>query len=58
MHVRFTTDFDWVPPEAPRSCIAYKAGWSGSVRQACGEAAIAAGRAVKVPTPRRDDAKA
>ncbi len=57
MHVKFTEDFDWVPPEAPRSCVAYKAGWSGSVRRACGEAAIAAGRAVKIATPRRTDAK-
>ncbi len=58
MHVRFTEDFDWVPPEAPRTCIAYKAGWSGSVRNQCGQDAITAKKAVKVPTPRRDDAKA
>jgi hypothetical protein len=52
-HVRFTENFDWSPK--PHVLIAYKAGESHTVKRECAEAAIAAGKAVKEPTPRRDE---
>lgn len=54
MHVRFSEDFDFTPPENRQTLLAYKAGYAGPVRRACGEAAIKAGKAVKIPTPSRD----
>lgn len=51
MHVKFTADFDWSPSYGVT--LAYPANWSGSVTRRCGEKAIAAGKAVKLPTPRR-----
>lgn len=45
MRIRFTEDFDWSPPERKGLVtIAYRAGTTKSVRRACGEAAIAAGK--------------
>lgn len=52
MHVLFSADFDWKP--TTNTTIAYKAGWTGNVRRDCGDAAIAAGRATAVKTPRRE----
>ena len=54
MHVRFTDDFDFTPPEDPRSTVAYRAGWSGSVRRECGRQAIDQGKAEEVEAPARD----
>jgi hypothetical protein len=49
MRILFTADFDWSPPEKQgRVTLAYKAGWTGSVRRWCGDAAVAAGKAVEV----------
>lgn len=45
MWVRFSGDWDY---RLPGSTIAYKAGWTGNVPSAAGEAAIAAGRAVRL----------
>jgi hypothetical protein len=42
--VRFTKDFDYKPTS--QSTIGYKAGWEGTVRRECAEAAVAAGKAV------------
>lgn len=53
MRVRFEADFDWRPH--PRQVVAYKAGWSGPVTRACGEAAISAGVAIEVK-PKRSTA--
>jgi hypothetical protein len=39
--VTFLTDFDFRPNG--RSIVAYKAGWSGPVKAACAEQALAAG---------------
>ena len=48
MRVRFTENFDWDPPEKNgRVTLAFKAG-EKTVRRECGEAAIAAGKAVEV----------
>lgn len=52
MKVEFTSDFDWrcVDPKCQCQTItAYKAGWSGEVKDAVAKAAFAAGKAVKVP---------
>ncbi|PWL18829.1 hypothetical protein DKP76_07125 [Falsochrobactrum shanghaiense] len=51
MHVHFLESMDWSPRYGVT--IAYPAGWSGSVTRRCGEAAIAAGKAERVTTPRR-----
>lgn len=52
MHVKFTADYDHKP--TMQCTIAYKAGWSGIVTRACGEAAIAAGKADVAKVPRRE----
>lgn len=55
MRVRFTEDFDWDPPEKfGKVTLAFKVG-EQTVRRECGEAAIAAGRAVELGG--RDGAK-
>lgn len=51
MHVRFTATFNFTPPENRLATTRYPAGFEGSVRRVCGEAAIAAGKAVEIPTP-------
>jgi hypothetical protein len=43
MWVRFTSEFRWKP--TPVSAKVYPAGWIENVPRACGEAAIAAGKA-------------
>lgn len=54
--VRFTADFDYRPPDAPRVLIAYKAGMSLTVKRDCAEKAVAAGKAVSLdPPPAKDD---
>ena len=53
MHVKFSADHDYTPSENPRVTIAYRAGWSGTVRNECGVAAVQAGRATEIKTPRR-----
>lgn len=47
-HIEFLRDFDWRPPEGPRSVIAYKAGKRYFVRAACAAEALARGAAVPV----------
>jgi hypothetical protein len=55
MWIRFTKDFDFSPPErGGRATVSYKAGTKANVRRIAAEAAIAAGKAVVVETPRRD----
>lgn len=51
MKVRFTADFDYTPSLRSKVTIAYKARWSGTVKRECGEAAIAAGKAVSLEAP-------
>lgn len=53
MHVRFTEAHDYTPTLRPQVTIAYRAGWSGPVRDECGRAAIKAGKAVRLPAPAR-----
>lgn len=55
MWVRFTDVFRWSPPEANRA-------WSQTIQpsvqnvtRACAAAAIAAGKAVRVKQPRKDE---
>lgn len=54
-HVVFTEAFDFTPKEDHRTTLAYPAGWSGSVRADCARLAVAAGKAKKVPAPKRAD---
>ena len=49
--VRFIAPFDWTPPEARQSTVAYAPGWTGAVTRACALAAVAAGKAVRVKRP-------
>lgn len=50
--VRFDAPFDFYPPEAPTSFVAYRAGWSGRVPGACWDQAQAKGAAVvKIKAP-------
>lgn len=42
----------------PRQVVVYAPGRSYSVTRRCGDAAIKAGKAVEIPTPGRDEAKA
>lgn len=44
MRVRFTADFDYKP--TAQSTIGYRAGMEETVKKACAEQAIAAGKAV------------
>lgn len=48
MKVRFVRAFDYTPSLRRQVSIAYKAGWSGTVKRECGEAAVAAGAAVEI----------
>lgn len=50
MKVRFTADFDYTPSLKRRVTYAFRAGWSGTVKRECGEAAIAAGTAEEIET--------
>lgn len=52
MWVRFTSEFWWAPSRAVR--IRYPAGTVASVTHACGSAAIAAGKAVRMKKGSRD----
>ena len=62
MRVRFTEPFYYVPSEEPRALLAYSpkggANKDGeyTVRQECGEAAVAQGKAVELPSPKRKSA--
>jgi len=47
--VEFVSDYDYQPSAAPRSLIAYKAGYIGTVRRECCDRAVAAGKAVELP---------
>lgn len=53
MWVRFTSDFDWSPRYGV--VIAYKDGWTGNVTRRCGEAAVAANKAVRMQKAGKDD---
>lgn len=52
--LRFTADFDWKP--RPQVTQAFLAGQERNVTTLCAEAAIAKGRAVRVPRKRSTDA--
>ncbi|MDP9788723.1 hypothetical protein [Agrobacterium tumefaciens] len=53
--VRFTDDFDYRPPVFGVT-IAYKAGWSGSVKKECADQAVAQKKAVRIkPQPRSSE---
>lgn len=43
--VLFTGSFDWVPPLAPMTAVAYRCGMRLLVTTPCAQAAIAAGKA-------------
>lgn len=49
--LRFTSDLDWSPRYGVT--IAYLAGMEMNVTTPCAEAALKAGKAVKLPTPKR-----
>lgn len=51
--VRFEADFDFMPPAAPNSCVAYRAGWTGRVPAACWEQAKARGERLGLVVARR-----
>lgn len=55
MHVKFNADFEY---RQPSHSVDYKAGWFGSVTRTCGEAAIVAGKAESVKTPRKGEVAA
>ncbi|RJG46505.1 hypothetical protein [Mesorhizobium sp. DCY119] len=50
--LHFTADHDF---RLPGSTIAYKAGWTGNVTRAAADAAVAAGKAVRLKTPRKGE---
>lgn len=50
--VKFTKDYDF---RLPSTTTAYKAGWTGNVTSACATLAIAAGKAVRLKTPRKGE---
>lgn len=50
MKVRFTEPYDYTPSLRPQVTIAFPAGWAGAVKRECGEAAVAAGKAVEIET--------
>lgn len=54
--VRFTADFDFTPAAERRVTIGYLAGMRQLVTTECFRAANGKGSAVKIPTPRREDA--
>lgn len=54
--VRFTERYIFTPPEDRRTSISYPAGHKGNVRKVCSDAAIAAGRAVAIRTPKKTHA--
>lgn len=49
--MRVLADFDFVPPEKPRSLVAYKKGYEGRCRRAALEQGLSIGRAEELPTP-------
>ncbi|MDP9561424.1 UNVERIFIED_ORG: hypothetical protein J2740_002631 [Rhizobium nepotum] len=55
-HVRFTADFDYRTPVFGVT-IAYKAGWSGTVKQDCATKAVAQKKAVRIKPPPRSSEK-
>ncbi len=55
-HVRFTDDFNYRPPVFGVT-IAYKAGWSGSVKKECADQAVAQKKAVRIKPPPRSSEK-
>jgi hypothetical protein len=54
--VEFTDRFNWTPARDRRVTTAYKPGHQLLVTTACATAAIAAGKAHKIPTPARGQA--
>jgi hypothetical protein len=46
-NVRFLADYDYKP--TPSRTVAYKAGWSGTVKRECADRAVALGKAVELP---------
>lgn len=56
--VTFTADFDFSPPEAPLTTIAYLVGQTLPVRRGCADQAVALERAAEIPTPSRARARA
>lgn len=58
MRVSFAERFPWSPPEKRgRVLIVFPTGFEGTVRRICGEAAVAAGKAVEVPVPPRPNVR-
>lgn len=57
MRVKFNRDYDWTPPDAPASLVAYPEGYEGTVKREAGEAAVAAGAAVELDPPKREAPK-
>lgn len=53
MRVRFTENFDYTPASDPRILVEYKSGHELTVKREAGLAAIAAGKAQGLPSPKR-----
>ncbi|MGE0828945.1 MAG: hypothetical protein AB7O04_06295 [Hyphomonadaceae bacterium] len=51
MWVRFLSDYLYTPSKRRQVTIEYKTGARCSVKRECGQAAIAAGAAMEIPTP-------
>lgn len=51
--VEFVDDYDYQPSVSPRSLVAYKRGYIGTVRRECCDRAVAVGKAVELPPKAR-----
>lgn len=56
MWVRFLKAYDYTPSRERRVTTAYPAGYEGSVKRECGEAAIQDGAAEEIEAPAREQA--
>lgn len=50
--IRFIENFDDIPPDRPRSMVAYKKGSTHNVPRRVRDAALASGKGVRAPSPR------
>lgn len=55
--VLFLHDFPYRPSLERRTTIRYRAGWEGTVKRECADAAVAAGAAEEIETPPREPSK-
>lgn len=52
--VRFTRDYTYTPAQDRRTSTKYRAGYEGTVKRECAEAAKAAGAAEEIDVPPRN----